>query len=171
MSSQGSLWSLLKERKKVKSLSRVRLFATPWTVAYQAPRSMEFSRQEYWSGLPFPSPGHLPVPFTKIPLLKPNHLPESHLQLPSHWGLDFNIWMCGGHMYSVYGSDSKERSMHYMCLASLKLWILSQNWTLKNKNLSKFLFLSSWGWDMSVLTISSSESNKVQQTILLKNFC
>ena len=45
---------------KVKSLSRVRLFATPWTVAYQAPPSMGFSRQEYWSGLPFPSPGDLP---------------------------------------------------------------------------------------------------------------
>ena len=40
----------------VKLLSRVRYFATPWTVAYQAPSSMEFSRQEYWSGLPFPSP-------------------------------------------------------------------------------------------------------------------
>ena len=40
---------------KVKSLSRVQLFATPWTVAYQAPLSMGFSRQEYWSGLPFPS--------------------------------------------------------------------------------------------------------------------
>ena len=37
----------------VKSLSRVRLFATPWTVAYQTPPSMGFSRQEYWSGLPF----------------------------------------------------------------------------------------------------------------------
>ena len=45
---------------EVKSLSRVRLFATPWTVAYQAPQSMEFSRQEYWSGLPFPSLGDLP---------------------------------------------------------------------------------------------------------------
>ena len=41
---------------KVKSLSRVRLFVTPWTVAYEAPPSMGFSRQEYWSGLPFPSP-------------------------------------------------------------------------------------------------------------------
>ena len=40
---------------KVKSLSRVRLFATPWTAAYQAPPSMGFSRQEYWSGLPLPS--------------------------------------------------------------------------------------------------------------------
>ena len=46
----------------VKSLSRVRLFATPWTVAYQTPPSIGFSRQEYWSGLPFPSPGDLPDP-------------------------------------------------------------------------------------------------------------
>ena len=49
-------------RKKVKSLSRVQLFATPWTVAHQPPPSMRFSRQEYWSGLPFPSPGDLPNP-------------------------------------------------------------------------------------------------------------
>ena len=47
---------------KVKSLSRVRLFATPWTVSHQASPSMGFSRQEYWSGLPFPSPGDLPDP-------------------------------------------------------------------------------------------------------------
>ena len=40
---------------KVKLLSCVRLFVTPWTVAYQAPLSVGFSRQEYWSGLPFPS--------------------------------------------------------------------------------------------------------------------
>ena len=45
-----------KWKMKVKSLSRVQFFATPWTVAYQAPPSMGFSRQEYWSGLPFPSP-------------------------------------------------------------------------------------------------------------------
>ena len=44
----------------VKSLSHVWLFVTPWTVAYQAPPSMGFSRQECWSGLPFPSPGDLP---------------------------------------------------------------------------------------------------------------
>ena len=40
----------------MKSLSRVQLFATPWTIAYQAPPSMGFSRQEYWSGVPLPSP-------------------------------------------------------------------------------------------------------------------
>ena len=44
------------------SLSRVQLFATPWTIAHQAPLSMGFSRQEYWSGLPFPPPESLPDP-------------------------------------------------------------------------------------------------------------
>ena len=46
----------------VQLLSRVRLFVAPWTAAHQAPPSMGFSRQEYWSGLPFPSPGDLPDP-------------------------------------------------------------------------------------------------------------
>jgi len=50
---------------KVKLLSHVQLFATPWTVAYQASLSMGFSRQEYWSGLPFPPPGDLPNPGIK----------------------------------------------------------------------------------------------------------
>ena len=54
-----------KKRKKVKLLSRVQLFGTPWTVAHQAPLSMGFSRQEYWSGLPFPSLGDLPNPRTE----------------------------------------------------------------------------------------------------------
>ena len=45
-----------KGKVKVKSLSRVRLFTTPWSAAYQAPLSMGFSRQEYWSGVPLPSP-------------------------------------------------------------------------------------------------------------------
>ena len=49
----------------VKLLSRVQLFVTPWTVVHQAALSMGFSRQEYWSGLPFPSPGDLPNPGIK----------------------------------------------------------------------------------------------------------
>ena len=48
--------------RSVQWLSCVHLFATPWTVAYHAPPSVGFSRQEYWSGLPFPSPGDLPDP-------------------------------------------------------------------------------------------------------------
>ena len=64
--------------KKVKSLSRVRFFVTPWTVAYQAPLSMGFSRQGYWSGLPFPSPGDIPNPEIKpgSPALQADALPS-----------------------------------------------------------------------------------------------
>ena len=47
-------------------LSHVQIFATPWTVALQAPLSMEFSRQEYWSGLPFPRLGDLPNPVNEL---------------------------------------------------------------------------------------------------------
>ena len=56
-------WTNISE---VKSLSCVRLFATSWTVAHQPPPSMGFSRQEYWSGLPFPSLGDLPNPGTEL---------------------------------------------------------------------------------------------------------
>ena len=63
---------------KVKSLSSVRLFVTPWTIAHQAPLSMEFFRQEYWSGLPFPSPGDLPYPGIESgsPVLQADALPS-----------------------------------------------------------------------------------------------
>ena len=63
---------------EVNSLSHVWLFATLWTVAYQAPQSMEFFRQEYWSGLPFPSPGDLPNPGIKpgSPALQADALPS-----------------------------------------------------------------------------------------------
>ena len=63
---------------KVKSLSRVRLSVTPWTVAHQAPPSMGFSRPEHWSGLPFPSPGHLSDPGIEpqYPALEADALPS-----------------------------------------------------------------------------------------------
>ena len=63
---------------KVKSLSHVQLFATPQTVAYQAPLSMGFSKQEYWSGLPFPSPRDLPDPGIepRSPVLQADSLPS-----------------------------------------------------------------------------------------------
>ena len=62
----------------MKSLSRVRLFVALWTVAYQASPSMEFSRQKYWSGWPFPSPGDLPDPGIKprSPGLQADALPS-----------------------------------------------------------------------------------------------
>ena len=75
----GSGWGfILKSERKVKSLSCVRLFVTPWTVAYKAPLSMGFSRQRYWSGLPFPSPADLPNPGIKpgSPTLQADTLPS-----------------------------------------------------------------------------------------------
>ena len=83
----------------VKLLSRVWLFVTLWTIAYQAPLTIVFSRQEYWSGLPFPSPGYLPDPEIELgsPALKadaftvwasreaPIFFSNSHIQM---WELD-----------------------------------------------------------------------------------
>ena len=75
---------------EVKWLSRVRLFVTPWTVAYQAPLSVEFSRPEYWSGLPFPSLGNLPDPGIKpgSPALQADALPSE----PPGKGLCSRFW-------------------------------------------------------------------------------
>ena len=72
-------------RKKVKSFSRVQLFAAPWTVAHQAPLSLEFSRQEYWSGLPFPSPQNLPDRAVEVrsPALQAEALPSDPPGKPS----------------------------------------------------------------------------------------
>ena len=76
----GMSWGVTRQKVKVKvkSLSRVRLFATPWTVAYDAPLSIRFSRQEYWSGLPFPSPQNLPDPGIepRSPSLRADTLPS-----------------------------------------------------------------------------------------------
>ena len=69
--------------------SRVWLFATPWTIAPEAPLSMGFSRQDYWSGLAFPTPGDLPNPGIQpespvSPTLQVHSLPLSHQGKPQH---------------------------------------------------------------------------------------
>ena len=71
----------------LKSLSHVRLFATTLTVACQAPQFMEFSRQEDWSGLPFPSPGDLPNPGIEpeTPALQADALPSEPPGKPNKW--------------------------------------------------------------------------------------
>ena len=83
---------------EVKSLSHVRLYATPWTVAYQAPPSMEFSRQEYWSGLPFPSPGDLPDPGIEpgSPTLQADALPSEPPGKPQNWFINRRVLKIGG---------------------------------------------------------------------------
>ena len=75
----------------MKLLSRVRLFSTPWTVAYQAPLSMGFSRQECWNGLPFPSPGDLPDTGIEpgSPALQTDAFPS---EPPGTPGVEARIW-------------------------------------------------------------------------------
>ena len=73
----------------VKLLSCVQLFVIPWTVAYQAFPSMGFSRQEYWSGLPFPSSGDFPDPGIKArsPTLQEDSLQSEPPEKPMHHGV------------------------------------------------------------------------------------
>ena len=80
-----------KWKVKVKSLSCVWLFATPWTATFQAPPSMGFSREEYWSGLPFPSPGDLPDPGIEpgSPTSQADSLPPEPPGKPSQHSLYF----------------------------------------------------------------------------------
>ena len=98
----------------VQSLSHVLLLVTPWTVACQAPLSMSFCRKEYWSGLPFPSPGDLPDPGIKsTPLVSPalavrfftasasGSLTVPYLILKSSSHHEF-IFVCGVRVYSTF---------------------------------------------------------------------
>ena len=79
-----------KELCVCQSLSCVCLFATPWTVAHQAPLSMGISRQEYWSGMPCPSPGDLPDPGieTGSPSLQADSLPSEPPGIQMHYDLN-----------------------------------------------------------------------------------
>ena len=93
---------------KVKSLSRVRLFSTPWTVAYQALPSMGFSRQECWSGLPFPSPGDLPNPGIEpmSPALQADALPSEPPGKPLRrggGGIPW-LWICAVQICVIPGA-------------------------------------------------------------------
>ena len=74
---------------KVKSFSHVRLFVTPWTLVYQAPLSMGFSRQEYWSGLPCPPQGYLFNPGIKprSPTLQAHSSPSEPPEKPKNTGV------------------------------------------------------------------------------------
>ena len=84
----------LSRETEVKSLSRVGLFVTPWTVAYQAPLSVGFSREEYWSGLPFPSPGDLPNPGIEpgSPALQADTLPSEPRGRDYYYIIHIRMW-------------------------------------------------------------------------------
>ena len=114
MSSSWKKW-----KKKVKSFSHVQLFATPWTAACQAPPSVRFSRQEYWSGLPFPSPGYLPKPGTEpqSPTLPADSLPSEPpgwdpLQTPSLFSYSLNLisFIFSAPIFSILFGESRDNS-------------------------------------------------------------
>ena len=115
-----------KWKVKVKSLSRVRLFATPWTAAHQAPPSMGFSRQGYWSGVPVPSPKSM-LQMRKLSMREGNQHRDRTSLLPSllssllqatHIGEEisqskwFNESVCvfisRGHICPVLNCDSRD---------------------------------------------------------------
>ena len=110
---------------KVKSLSRVQLFVTAWTVAYQAPLPMGFSRQQYWSGLPFPSPADLSNPGIepRSPALQTDSLPS---EPPGK---------------SVYQASKKKKKKYHepIYVIYLSLWLFQR----KSFQLLKSLHL--WG--------------------------
>ena len=101
----------------MKSLSRVRLFVTPCTVAYQAPPSMGFSRQEYWNGLPFPSPGDLPNPGIEP---RSPELCRQTLYRLSHHGSDGKVPIMQETQFRSLGQEvplEKEMATHSSTLA------------------------------------------------------
>ena len=135
----------------MKSLSHVRLFATPWTVAHQAPLSIGFSRQEYWSGLPFPSPGDLPNPGIepRSPALQADTLTSETpgkslvMALLNHkkeenTAVHNNMDGPGGHMLSeISQTEKKKYCMMFICgIYSFKSQF--------HKNNIKWLFPRDW---------------------------
>ena len=115
VSTTGLLWQLLGTQCNVCAcycLSRVQLFATPWTVAQQAPLSMGFSRQEYWSGLWFPSPGDLPYSGFKLTSLISPALAVGFFTTSATWEAPGNgilalSWGCWGMEYLLSAGAAK----------------------------------------------------------------
>ena len=106
----------------MKWLSRVQLFATPWTVAHQAPPSMGFSRQEYGSGLPFPSPADLPNPGIepRSPALQADTLTSEPPGLPIFTWARTNC--------SHFTRASLLAQLVKNLLAMQETWVLSSGW-------------------------------------------
>ena len=111
----------------MKSFSHVRLFATPWTVVYQASPSMGFSRPEYWSGLPFPSPGDLPDPRIepKSPALQADALPSKPPGKPLMCRLKIRTESVLSHfLKALTGSASVHCELDYTELEHLYGWFI-----------------------------------------------
>ena len=100
---------------KVKSLSRVRLLATPWTAAHQAPPSMGFSRQEYWSGVPLSSPT---VNYTCLYKAVPEeegltHLANLKFESIHWWNHPQKAGLCSGEPTVFWRKEKKNKGWHF----------------------------------------------------------
>ena len=131
----------------VKSLSRVRLFATPRTIAPQAPPSMGFSRQEYWSGLSFPSPGDLPDPGIepRSPALQADALPSELKGLEAvKWTWPIKAILMVLHWNDINGREHKWQlfKIHFYVKYSLHT-IQHFKWALCNGDQVSII---SWGF-------------------------
>ena len=114
-----------KWKVKVKSLSRIQLLGTPWTAAYQAPLSIGFSRQEYWSGVPLPSP---------------YDLPRQHIKKQRHYfvnkGPSSQVY---GFLVVMYGCESwTVKKAEHRRIDAFELWcwsrLLRVPWTARRSN-------------------------------------
>ena len=115
LSLSSGIWDAVIEWVKwVKSLSCVWLFVTLWTVACKAPPSMGFSRQEYWSGVPFPFPGDLPDPGIepRSPALQADALPSDPPGKPQSLGLPnpLSSYSSSHPQGGLFGEDRREES-------------------------------------------------------------
>ena len=141
-----SFSNALKWKVKVKLFSRARLLATPWTAAYQAPPSMGFSRQEYWSGLPLPSPLLSWVliisciqpsgPVSKVILSENASLRNQHcIHIPTCWGHS-QIFKHQGHPLPDHIQFSSVQSLS-------RVWLFVTPWTTaRQASLQKHQFFS-----------------------------
>ena len=128
------------------------LFATPWTRAHQAPLSMEFSWQEYWSGLPFPSPGDLPNPGIEpgSPALQANSIPPEPAWEP---------------LFAVSGSSSPG-AVHGHLTAVASLLASCSLWGMQVYAGAAMCGLSSWAQQLWAQQLSGS-GEKAQQLWLM----
>ena len=111
---------MLSVESESQSHSPIQLFVTPWTVACLAPLSMKFSRQEYWSGLPFPSAGDLPNPDIEpgSPALQADSLPTEPLgklnvdlnSIPCHFPLTMQAWSLKGMTVPAFSEATRSQS-------------------------------------------------------------
>ena len=150
----------------MKPLSCVPLFVTPWTVAYQAPPSMGFSRQEYWSGLPFPSLGDLPHPGIepRSPALQADGLPSEPPGKPYSFRIRINfvvttlfnfhgilvLWRIQSYQWWIYFMKTIAFKIQIWCFKNWEHTFFPGGSVVKNLPAMQKMWTWSLGWENSL---------------------